>query len=112
MAKVTIAHKANVLSISDGLFRESCLEIASDPKYKDIVCEEQLIDSLVYVYSFHQRYKIFKSPQNYDVIVAPNLYGDILSDACAAFGGSLGCISSANMGVSSFVMGEPGIYFY
>lgn len=69
--KVTIVHKSNVLSVSDGLFRESCLEISK--KYPQVKTEEQLVDSMVY--------KMILDPTQYDVVVAPNLYGDILSDA-------------------------------
>jgi homoisocitrate dehydrogenase len=66
--KLTVVHKANVLSITDGLFRECVLDEAKiNAKYKGIVVEEQLVDSMVY--------KLFKEPQNFDVVVAPNLYG-------------------------------------
>jgi len=59
---------------------------------------EQLVDSAVY--------RLFREPQIYDVMVAPNLYGDIISDAAAALVGSLGLIPSVNAG-DTFVMGEP-----
>ncbi len=93
---VTIAHKANVLSISDGLFRESCLAVAQE--YPGVRCEEQLVDSLAY--------RMIIEPERYDVIVAPNLYGDILSDAAAALVGGLGIAPSANMG-NHFMLVEP-----
>ncbi|KAL8692736.1 MAG: hypothetical protein Q9218_002295 [Villophora microphyllina] len=96
--KVTITHKSNVLSQTDGLFRETARSALSDPKYKDIEIEEQIVDSMVY--------KLFRQPQSYDVIVAPNLYGDILSDGAAALVGSLGLVPSANVG-DGFVIGEP-----
>ena len=60
-----------------GLFRECCLKVAKE--YPDIEVEEQLVDSMVY--------KLILDPQRYDVVVAPNLYGDILSDAAAALVG-------------------------
>jgi homoisocitrate dehydrogenase len=60
---VTIVHKSNVLSVTDGLFRETCLEVAK--KYPNVKVEEQLVDSMVY--------KMFLDPQKYDVVVAPNL---------------------------------------
>lgn len=53
------------------------------------------------------RYRLFRDPQNFDVAVAPNMFGDIISDGAAALVGSLGLIPSANVG-DTFVMGEPG----
>ena len=67
---VTAVHKSNVLSISDGLFRESVINIHKE--FSDVKLEEQLVDSMVY--------RMFREPEKFDVIVAPNLYGDILSD--------------------------------
>lgn len=96
--KVTIVHKANVLSVTDGLFRETCLEVANEDKFKNVDVEEQIVDSMVY--------RLFKEPHVFDVIVAPNLYGDIISDGAAALVGSLGLVASANMS-DKFTMGEP-----
>jgi len=93
---VTIVHKANVLSLTDGLFRETALAVAAD--YPDIAVEEQLADSMVY--------HMIRTPQRYDVVVAPNLYGDILSDAAAALVGGLGLAPSANVG-ETFIVAEP-----
>ncbi|MBX3013188.1 MAG: isocitrate/isopropylmalate dehydrogenase family protein [Caldilineaceae bacterium] len=93
---VTIVHKANVLSLTDGLFRECALGVAQ--AYPDVQVEEQLVDSMVY--------HLIRSPQRYDVVVAPNLYGDILSDAAAALVGGLGLAPSANVG-TNFVVAEP-----
>ena len=93
---VTIVHKANVLSVTDGLFRTTVLQIAQD--YPDIAVEEQLVDSMIY--------RLIREPQRYDVVVAPNLYGDILSDAAAALVGGLGLAPSANLG-DHFVLTEP-----
>ncbi|KAF9076451.1 mitochondrial NAD-homo-isocitrate dehydrogenase LysB [Rhodocollybia butyracea] len=96
---LTIIHKSNVLSITDGLFRESVRAIpTNDSKYEAVIVAEQLVDSAVY--------RLFREPQIYDVMVAPNLYGDILSDAAAALVGSLGVVPSVNAG-DTFVMGEP-----
>jgi len=95
-AKVTIVHKSNVLSVTDGLFRESALEVAK--KYPSILVEEQLVDSMVY--------KMILQPSQYDVVVAPNLYGDILSDAAAALVGGLGLAPSANVS-DTFALAEP-----
>jgi homoisocitrate dehydrogenase len=96
--KVTIVHKSNVLSVTDGLFREVCLEVSK--KYPTVKVEEQLVDSMVY--------KMFMDPTQYDVVVAPNLYGDILSDGAAALVGGLGLIPSANVG-KNLIMVEPGL---
>ncbi|KAK7049697.1 homoisocitrate dehydrogenase [Paramarasmius palmivorus] len=93
---LTIIHKSNVLSITDGLFRESVRAVAS--QYPDVTVAEQLVDSAVY--------RLFREPQIYDVMVAPNLYGDIVSDAAAALVGSLGLVPSVNAG-DNFVVGEP-----
>ncbi|KAF8915813.1 mitochondrial NAD-homo-isocitrate dehydrogenase LysB [Mucidula mucida] len=96
---LTIIHKSNVLSVTDGLFRETVRSVATaDPKYQDVTIMEQLVDSAVY--------RLFREPQVFDVMVAPNLYGDILSDAAAALVGSLGVVPSINAG-DDFVMGEP-----
>lgn len=96
---VTITHKSNVLSQTDGLFRETARrELARSPYAGEVKVEEQIVDSMVY--------KLFRTPGSYDVIVAPNLYGDILSDGAAALVGSLGLVPSANVG-DGFVIGEP-----
>lgn len=97
-AMVTITHKSNVLSQTDGLFRSTAREALAQPKFSSIGVEEQIVDSMVY--------KLFLQPQYYDVIVAPNLYGDLLSDGAAALVGSLGLVPSANVG-EGIVIGEP-----
>lgn len=97
--RVTITHKSNVLSQTDGLFREAArAALAQDRFASSVEVEEQIVDSMVY--------KLFRQPAAYDVIVAPNLYGDILSDGGAALVGSLGLVPSANVG-DGFVIGEP-----
>ncbi|KAF2476679.1 Isocitrate/isopropylmalate dehydrogenase [Lindgomyces ingoldianus] len=95
---VTITHKSNVLSQTDGLFRETARKALARDAYQRVKVEEQIVDSMVY--------KLFRQPASYDVIVAPNLYGDILSDGAAALVGSLGLVPSANVG-HGFVIGEP-----
>jgi len=100
-ALLTVTHKSNVLSTTDGLFRESVravYEQGKDSTWKGIKLDEQIVDSMVY--------RLFREPQCFDVIVAPNLYGDILSDGAAALVGSLGLVPSANVG-DKFVIGEP-----
>ncbi len=93
---VTIVHKANVLSISDGLFRETALAVAQ--AYPHVAVEEQLVDSMLY--------RMIREPERYDVVLAPNLYGDILSDGAAALVGGLGLVPSANVG-DDFILVEP-----
>jgi homoisocitrate dehydrogenase len=95
---VTITHKSNVLSQTDGLFRESARQALSASEYSTVAVEEQIIDSMVY--------KLFRQPSAYDVIVGPNLYGDILSDGAAALVGSLGLVPSANVS-DTLAIGEP-----
>lgn len=104
--KVTICHKSNVLSVTDGLFRTAVRGVYDQDKtknggpgrYAKIALDEQLVDSMVY--------RMFREPEVFDVIVAPNLYGDIISDGAAALVGSLGLVASVNAG-DSFIMGEP-----
>ncbi len=94
--RLTVVHKANVLRLSDGLFREAALDAAA--AFPDLDVEEQLVDSMAY--------RLILEPERYDVIVAPNLYGDILSDAGAALVGGLGVVGSANCG-ERFCLAEP-----
>ncbi|KAK4048303.1 homoisocitrate dehydrogenase [Microbotryomycetes sp. JL201] len=93
---VTIVHKSNVLSTTDGLFRESVRAVAQT--YPDVTVNEQIVDSLVY--------RLFREPEQLSVLCCPNLYGDIVSDGAAALVGSLGLVPSVNVG-DSFIMGEP-----
>jgi homoisocitrate dehydrogenase len=95
-ALVTITHKSNVLSQTDGLFRQTARSTLA--AYANLAVEEQIVDSMVY--------KLFRQPGAYDVILAPNLYGDILSDGAAALVGSLGLVPSVNVG-DEFAIGEP-----
>ncbi|KAG7192926.1 homoisocitrate dehydrogenase [Scheffersomyces spartinae] len=96
---VTVTHKSNVLSQSDGLFRETCRRVYDlNQQYANVEYKEQIVDSMVY--------RMFREPEIFDVVVAPNLYGDILSDGAAALVGSLGVVPSANVG-DNFAIGEP-----
>ncbi|EDO16734.1 hypothetical protein Kpol_1003p39 [Vanderwaltozyma polyspora DSM 70294] len=99
-ATLTVTHKSNVLSQSDGLFREVCRDVYEKNKdlYGNVSYNEQIVDSMVY--------RIFREPECFDVVVAPNLYGDILSDGAAALVGSLGVVPSANVG-PDIIIGEP-----
>lgn len=86
--KVTIVHKANVLRVSDGLFRTVALEVAQ--RYPEVQVEELLVDTA----AMH----LAQSPARFDVIVTTNMFGDILSDIACIHGGGLGLASSANLG--------------
>ena len=86
--KVTATHKANIMKYSDGLFLAVAREVAQ--KYPDIEFQDALIDNLCM--------QLVRRPQEYDVIVAPNLYGDIISDLCAGLVGGLGLAPGANIG--------------
>ncbi len=94
--KVTIVHKANVLSLSDGLFRDSIREVGE--QVPGIVWEEKLVDLAAL--------QIVSEPEHYDVIVTTNLYGDILSDVAAYWGGGLGMVPSLNWG-DQVALAEP-----
>ncbi|MGD0781028.1 MAG: isocitrate/isopropylmalate dehydrogenase family protein [Dehalococcoidales bacterium] len=86
--KVTATHKANIMKFSDGLFLSVAREVAKD--YPDIQFQDALVDNLCM--------QLVRRPQEYDVIVAPNLYGDIISDLCAGLVGGLGLAPGANIG--------------
>lgn len=94
--KVTAAHKANIMKFSDGLFLAVAREVAKD--YPDIEFEDVVIDALCM--------RLVRAPQQYDVIVLPNLYGDIVSDLCAGLIGGLGLAPGANIGDNAAVF-EP-----
>jgi len=86
--KVTVVHKANVVRATDGLFLEAAREVAKD--YPEIYMDDANIDAITMW--------LLKNPFNYDVLVAPNLYGDIVSDLCAQMVGGLGFGCSGNIG--------------
>jgi isocitrate/isopropylmalate dehydrogenase len=86
--KVTVVHKANVVRATDGLFLEVVKEVAKG--FPEIPMDEANIDALAMW--------LLKNPFNYDVLVAPNLYGDIISDLCAQLVGGLGFACSGNIG--------------
>ena len=86
--KVTVVHKANVVRATDGLFLETARRVAAD--YPGIIMDEANIDAMTMW--------LLKNPFNYDVLVAPNLYGDIISDLCAQMVGGLGFGCSGNIG--------------
>ncbi|MEE9367137.1 MAG: isocitrate/isopropylmalate dehydrogenase family protein [Dehalococcoidales bacterium] len=86
--KVTALHKANILKFSDGLFLTVAREVARE--YPDIEFEDRIIDNMTM--------QLVKRPRQFDVVVAPNLYGDIISDLCAGLVGGLGVAPGANVG--------------
>ncbi len=86
--KVTIVHKANVLKVVSGLFLDVAREVAE--KYPDIEAEEMIVDATCM--------KLVLDPEQFDVIVTTNLFGDIISDLCAGLVGGLGLAPGANIG--------------
>jgi isocitrate/isopropylmalate dehydrogenase len=86
--KVTVVHKANVVRATDGLFLEMAQQVAKD--YPDLAMDDANVDAMCMW--------LLKNPFNYDVLVAPNLYGDIISDLCAQMVGGLGFGCSGNIG--------------
>jgi len=86
--KVSAAHKANILKFSDGIFLATARKVAKE--YPDIEFEDIVVDALCM--------RLTRNPQQYDIIVLPNLYGDIVSDLCAGLVGGLGIAPGANMG--------------
>lgn len=86
--KVTIVHKANIMKFSDGLFLEASRQVAKD--YPSIGCEDRIVDNMAM--------QLVQKPQLYDILLCPNLYGDILSDLCAGLVGGLGVAPAGNIG--------------
>lgn len=86
--KVTAAHKANIMKYSDGLFLESVKKVAES--YPQIEFEDRIVDNMCM--------QLVQKPEIYDVLVCPNLYGDIISDLCAGLIGGLGVAPGANIG--------------
>uniref|UniRef100_A0A1A9ZRB0 Isocitrate dehydrogenase [NAD] subunit, mitochondrial n=1 Tax=Glossina pallidipes TaxID=7398 RepID=A0A1A9ZRB0_GLOPL len=86
--RVTVVHKADIMHLSDGLFLNSAKELAK--QYPDIKFDEMHLGTLCL--------NIVQNPSAYDVLVMPNLYGDIISDTCSGLIGGLGLTSSVNMG--------------
>ena len=86
--KVTAVHKANIMKFSDGLFLAMARQVAKE--YPDIEFEDRIVDNMTM--------QLVKKPRQFDVVVTPNLYGDILSDLCAGLVGGLGLAPGANIG--------------
>jgi len=94
--KVTVVHKANIMKYTDGLFLECAKKISQE--YPEIVFEDMIVDAM--------SMKLVQTPQDYEVLVMPNLYGDILSDLAAGLVGGLGVVPGANIGDEEIVF-EP-----
>jgi isocitrate dehydrogenase (NAD+) len=86
--KVTAVHKSNILKFSDGLFLHTARNVAV--RYPDVAFEDRIVDNMCM--------QLVQKPEDYDVLVLPNLYGDILSDLCAGLVGGLGVAPGANLG--------------
>ena len=95
--KVTAVHKANIMKLSDGLFLESCRRVSVDYEGQ-IEFEDRIVDNMCM--------QLVQKPDLYDVLVLPNLYGDIVSDLCAGLVGGLGVAPGANIGEDGAVF-EP-----
>jgi isocitrate dehydrogenase (NAD+) len=95
--KVTAVHKANIMKLSDGLFLESCQQVAADYEGR-VAFEDRIVDNLCM--------QLVQKPELYDVLVLPNLYGDIVSDLAAGLVGGLGVAPGANIGEKAAVF-EP-----
>ena len=95
--KVTAVHKANIMKFSDGLFLETAWRVA-EKEYPDIEFEDKIVDNMCM--------QLVQKPELYDVIVLPNLYGDVVSDLAAGLIGGLGLAPGANLG-EEYAVFEP-----
>nr|KAF6279101.1 isocitrate dehydrogenase (NAD(+)) 3 catalytic subunit alpha [Myotis myotis] len=95
-SNVTAVHKANIMRMSDGLFLQKCREVAEN--CKDIKFNEMYLDTVCL--------NMVQDPSQFDVLVMPNLYGDILSDLCAGLIGGLGVTPSGNIGANGVAIFE------
>ncbi|MCE5254229.1 MAG: isocitrate/isopropylmalate dehydrogenase family protein [Actinomycetia bacterium] len=91
--KITAVHKANIMKLSDGLFLEICRQVAADNP--GIEFEDRIVDNMCM--------QLVQKPELYDVLLCPNLYGDIVSDLCAGLVGGLGVAPGANIGTEMAV---------
>lgn len=93
--RITIVHKANIMKLTDGMFLNSVKDVIEECRtkqgiFKDIVVDDRIIDNMCM--------QLVQRPETFDVIVCPNLHGDIVSDLCAALVGGLGVAPGANIG--------------
>jgi len=96
MRKVTCVHKKNVMRITDGLFADACIDVSKE--YPDVSFEEMYVDACAM--------NLIRQPEQFDVIVTTNLFGDILSDESSQVVGGLGMAPAANIG-DNFALFEP-----
>ncbi len=94
--RLTIVHKANVRPVSDGLWRESCLSVAKE--FPQVPVDEVLVDAAAY--------HMVRDPSHFQLLLAPNLYGDILSDLASALADGLGMAPSLSLG-TEYALAEP-----
>ena len=94
--KVTCVHKSNVMRVTDGLFAKACIEVSKD--YPDISFEQMYVDACAM--------NLIRQPEQFDVVVTTNLFGDILSDESSQVVGGLGMAPAANIG-DDFALFEP-----
>jgi isocitrate dehydrogenase (NAD+) len=87
--RITAVHKANIMKLSDGLFLSCFRKVAAD--YPDIVADDKIVDNMCM--------QLVMRPEEQDVLLLPNLYGDIVSDLCAGLVGGLGVVPGANLGL-------------
>ena len=87
--RVTAVHKANIMKMGDGLFLKCVRKMAAE--YPDIVCDDRIVDAAC----MH----LVMNPAQFDMLLMPNLYGDIVSDLCAGLVGGLGVVPAANLGI-------------
>jgi isocitrate dehydrogenase (NAD+) len=91
--RVTAVHKANIMKLGDGMFLESTRKVSR--RHTEITYDERIVDAVCM--------QLVMFPERFDVLVLPNLYGDIVSDLCAGLVGGLGVVPGANLGVENAV---------
>ena len=96
--RITVVHKANIMKFTDGLFRDVFFEVSKDYENDFEEIDDRIVDNMAM--------QLITRPNEYDVLVCPNLYGDILSDECAGLTGGLGVAPGANIGEDTAVF-EP-----
>ena len=95
--KLTVVHKANIMKMTDGMFLETARRMSEE--YPDVEFEERIVDNMCM--------QLVQKPHIYDVMVMPNLYGDLLSDLAAGLIGGLGIAPSSNLGEHDLAVFEP-----
>jgi isocitrate dehydrogenase (NAD+) len=92
-SRVTAIHKANIMKLGDGLFLDSTRKVARE--HTEVTYDERIVDAVCM--------QLVMFPERFDVLLLPNLYGDIVSDLCAGLVGGLGVVPGANMGTDCAV---------